>query len=134
MKIIVRENLVDYLDELYQKLDKKYGRYEEYEDYLRGWIECMDEVEHFDSGDIDAQLRIFQQKELHNLWVQRYAKMLQEARYLLFNKPDKFITGSLNEIHGWIDDAGFDIEEIEKYIVDHYEELAKENREIWSSK
>lgn len=94
----------------------------------------MDEVEHFDSGDIDAQLRIFQQKELHNLWVQRYAKMLQEARYLMINKPHKYTPGSVRDINGWIENAGFDIEEIEKYIVDHYEELEKENREIWNSK
>lgn len=134
MNIIVRENLVDHLDELYEKLDKKYGRYEEYADYLRGWLECMDEVEQFDSGDVDAQLRIYQQTELHNLWVQRYAKMLQEARYLLFNKPEKYINNSIGDIHEWIDNAGFDIEEIEKYIVDHYEELEKENREIWSSR
>ena len=134
MNIIVRENLVDHLDELYEKLDKKYGRYEEYADYLRGWLECMDEVEQFDSGDVDAQLRIYQQNELHDLWVQRYAKMLQEARYLLFNKPEKYINNSIGDIHEWIDNAGFDIEEIEKYIVDHYEELEKENREIWSSR
>ena len=94
MNIIVRDNLVDYLDELYEKLEKKYGRNEEYEDYLRGWIECIDEVEQFDSGDIDAQLRIYQQTELHNLWVQRYAKMLQEARYLMIIRPHDYLPGS----------------------------------------
>ena len=134
MNIIVRENLVDYLDELYEKLEKKYGRHEEYYGYLRGWLECIDEVEQFDSGDVDAQLRIYQQNELHDLWVQRYAKMLQEARYLLFNRPEKYINNSIRDIHEWIEKAGFDIEEIEKYIVDHYEELEKENRDIWNSK
>ena len=134
MKIIVRENLADHLSDIYEKLEEKYGKYEEYEDYLRGWSECIDEACQFDSGDVDAQLRIYQQNELHDLWVQRYAKMLQEARYLMFNKPFRYIPGSIRDIIDWIDDAGFDIEEIEKYIVDHYEELAKENREIWSSK
>ena len=134
MKIIVRENLVDYLEDKYAELEKKYERYEEYAGYLQGWAECIDEVYQFDSGDVDAQLRIYQQNELHDLWVQRYAKMLQEARYLLFNKPEKYINNSIGDIHEWIDNAGFDIEEIEKYIVDHYEELEKENRDIWSSK
>lgn len=134
MNIIVRENLVDYLGELYEKLEKKYGRHEEYQDYLRGWLECIDEVEQFDSGDVDAQLRIYQQTELHNLWVQRFAKMLQEARYLMINRPHDYLPGSVKDIYGWIEKSGFDIEEIEKYIVDHYEELEKENRDIWSSK